>query len=227
MTLGAQNLRTAGARIRWLRKSVLKLTQDKLAEALGTDRTFINKVEADSKKPSHELLNMLREKYNVSSDWVVSGRGDVTLEGGVRGHEVTYDSWQDVTKGVVREGPGEYLTGGDAARSRDLVRRFVPGADGRFGYMLLNGNTKLRLHAARDKGVQHAPNLIQIVEDDNLWKALGDVQGWELEVLREYLEDWGDRELEYWFEGLRLLRWSAQRVAAKAARAIPSKEEQA
>lgn len=203
----------------------MKITQDKLAEALGTDRTFINKVEADAKRPSQELLNSLREKYNVSSDWMVSGRGDVTLEGGVRGLSVTYDAWRDVTKGVVREGPGEYLRGTEETVSRDLVRRFVPGSDGRFGYMLLNGNTKLRLHAARDKGVQHAPNLSQIVEDDNLWRALGEVLGWELEVLREYLEDWGDRELEYWFEGLRLLRWSAGRAAdANAARAMPSKE---
>jgi len=110
-----------------------------------------------------------------------------------------------------------------------MVRRFAaarPEELGRFGYMLLKGNGRIRLHAARDSKVLASPNLLHIVEEDNLWTAFGDVKGWEFEVLREYLEDWGDRELEYWFEVIRFVRWEAERALAASDVVLLSAESQ-
>lgn len=120
----------------------------------------------------------------------------------------------------VREGPGTYLEPSDETVALRLVVRHLPagssGEAGRFGYAKLASNRAIRFAAARDPRVISAPNLNELIEDDNFWIALGDIKGWQFELFMEYLEAQGDRPIEGWLEVLRYLNWSGTEVETVA-----------
>lgn len=69
-------LNTAGARIRTYRKST-GMSQQKLANSLGFSQGYIGDIEAGRSEPSFNFLSVLTEKTNVSSDWILTGIGEM------------------------------------------------------------------------------------------------------------------------------------------------------
>lgn len=70
-------------RIKFLRKEKLKLSQEKFGEKLGVKRDVINNIENDRlKRPDQKepLYMLICEKFNVSSEWLKDGKGDIFVE---------------------------------------------------------------------------------------------------------------------------------------------------
>lgn len=66
-------------RVRHLRKNVLKYSQSKFAQELGSTRDEINNLELGRlKNPSSKepLLKLMCSKYSVSEDWLIYGNGE-------------------------------------------------------------------------------------------------------------------------------------------------------
>ena len=65
-------------RFKYLREEVLELTQSKLAEQLGVKQQTIADIESGRKqKIDTEILYMLSTKYNIFTDWLLFGVGEV------------------------------------------------------------------------------------------------------------------------------------------------------
>lgn len=69
-------LNTAGVRIRTYRKST-GMSQQKLATLLGFSQGYIGDIEAGRSEPSFNFLSALTENTNVSSDWILTGKGEM------------------------------------------------------------------------------------------------------------------------------------------------------
>jgi len=64
---------TFGTRLRQARKSK-RLTQNDVAEHLGIDFTTVSKYENDKSQPDNETLRELAGLYEVSIDWLLTGK---------------------------------------------------------------------------------------------------------------------------------------------------------
>lgn len=73
-------LEEAGARLKLWRKSK-RLTQDKLASALGYTQGLIGQIERGSTGLSREFLTKLSVTYGLSADWLLTGLGDMSQSG--------------------------------------------------------------------------------------------------------------------------------------------------
>ncbi len=70
--------KTENQRIKELRE-VLKLTQVQLADFLGVSKQYFYRVEKGLTDLSKEKIVTLCVKYNVSIDWLLTGRGQMFL----------------------------------------------------------------------------------------------------------------------------------------------------
>ena len=68
-----------GQRIR-KRRQILKITQQELAQALGTTPQHISAIEQDKGAPSLSLLPKLAEELGVSIDYLVSGKEGIIAD---------------------------------------------------------------------------------------------------------------------------------------------------
>lgn len=68
-----------GQRIR-KRRQVLKITQQKLAQALGVSPQHVSLIEQDKTAPSLTLLPKLAEQLGVSIDYLVSGKEGIITD---------------------------------------------------------------------------------------------------------------------------------------------------
>ena len=68
-----------GERIK-LRRQVLKITQQQLAQALGMTPQHISALEQDKGAPSLALLPKLAEELGVSIDYLVSGKEGIITD---------------------------------------------------------------------------------------------------------------------------------------------------
>ena len=73
MTTSKEN-KTLGSRLSWLRDA-RKLTQADVAVAIGISRTFLGGIERDLDAPGRETLMALADYYDVSVEWLVTGKG--------------------------------------------------------------------------------------------------------------------------------------------------------
>lgn len=196
-----------GSRLRYLRKEILRLTQDKLAQELGVTRSLIPTMESDKQGVSRQTAEKLFALYQVSSAWLLHGVGDpiITREGPANPYGSTESGEPEMSYSMTYD--AVYLFDDPTSY------RYGKGKT-RFGYLPLSG-TKLRLHAARDKALLGTA-LWTIVEDDDTWFVAGEPDGWEFEVLREYLAYRGDRTLPEWMECLRIIRWQRQLLVRSA-----------
>ena len=71
---------TVAGRLRTLRER-RKLTQVEVAEAVGTSRSHLTKIERGGYFPGRELLMALATYYDVSLDWLASGHGAAEIGG--------------------------------------------------------------------------------------------------------------------------------------------------
>jgi len=67
-----------GQRLLEFRKSI-GYSQKVVAEKTGIGRSFISHIEAGSQRPSFEVINKLLNSYNISIDWLLTGRGQMLL----------------------------------------------------------------------------------------------------------------------------------------------------
>lgn len=72
---------TENQRIKELRE-VLQLTQVQLAEFLGVSKQYFYRVEKGLTDLSKEKIVTLCVRYNVSIDWLLTGRGPMFLDTG-------------------------------------------------------------------------------------------------------------------------------------------------
>lgn len=61
-------------------RNQLQLKQKEFAKELGVAAGGIGFVERDERLPSRELLGKLTERYNLSADWLLHGRGDMLMK---------------------------------------------------------------------------------------------------------------------------------------------------
>lgn len=60
------------------RKSI-GYTQKQMAFEAGISRAFITHVETGKQKPSYEFLMKIVSKFNLSLDWLISGKGQMFI----------------------------------------------------------------------------------------------------------------------------------------------------
>ena len=68
-----------GSRLREIRQR-LKMTQEQLGKKLGVNASAVAKYEYEVTFPNIKMLNILASQYNVSMDYLVSGRGTLFYE---------------------------------------------------------------------------------------------------------------------------------------------------
>ncbi|MBF0614858.1 MAG: helix-turn-helix transcriptional regulator [Magnetococcales bacterium] len=69
-------------RLKTLRKE-LDLTQQELSDRIGVSRAYIADVEAGRKEPSRNFILKMSERMQISGDWLLSGAGEMFLDGAV------------------------------------------------------------------------------------------------------------------------------------------------
>lgn len=68
-----------GIRLVKFRKS-LGLSQVKMAEKTNVNRVYITQIETGKTTPSYNVIFNLITKCNLSIDWLITGKGDMTFE---------------------------------------------------------------------------------------------------------------------------------------------------
>lgn len=71
----AVDMENVGNRVKQLRRD-LKLTQEQFAAATGYTNIQIHLVESGKVKPSDKFLHKVRETFEVSQEWLITGVGD-------------------------------------------------------------------------------------------------------------------------------------------------------
>lgn len=64
---------TIGERIRFLRQTIHKVTQQELADATGISRGNLSNYEKDRFKPASDAILSIANYFNVSTDWLLTG----------------------------------------------------------------------------------------------------------------------------------------------------------
>jgi len=67
---------TIGSRFQQIRES-MRLNQEAFASELGVSRNTLSRWEKDQGTPSAKALEVLREKYSINVEWLLSGEGDM------------------------------------------------------------------------------------------------------------------------------------------------------
>lgn len=66
---------TIGERIRFLRQTIHKVTQQELANATGISRGNLSNYEKDRFKPASDAILAIATYFSVSTDWLLTGNG--------------------------------------------------------------------------------------------------------------------------------------------------------
>lgn len=69
---------TLGARLLYARKSI-GLSQKDFAKKAGISPATIGFIELDQRSPSREVLSKLSDTYSLSTDWILSGAGEMLI----------------------------------------------------------------------------------------------------------------------------------------------------
>ncbi|MCP4131372.1 MAG: helix-turn-helix transcriptional regulator [bacterium] len=72
------NLKDIGERFIKARKH-LGLSQQEMAKKADISRSFIGHVENGNQNPSYDFLSKIAETYEISIDWLLTGRGTMHL----------------------------------------------------------------------------------------------------------------------------------------------------
>lgn len=67
-------------RIKYLRKNILGLTQEKFAESIGLKRNTIAMYEIGDKIPSERTIKDICREFNVNETWLRTGEGEMLKE---------------------------------------------------------------------------------------------------------------------------------------------------
>jgi transcriptional regulator with XRE-family HTH domain len=83
-----------GRRIRQIRKN-MNLTQTNFSSILHTSIGFISEVERGKKQPGFDLIFSLKRNFNISTDWLLTGKGTMfgaQKTGNTEGASVKHDA---------------------------------------------------------------------------------------------------------------------------------------
>ncbi len=72
------NTEEIGKRLQELRYR-MDISHDKMAAESGINRAFLVNVEEGKQNPSYDFICKLIDSYHVSSDWLLTGRGEIFL----------------------------------------------------------------------------------------------------------------------------------------------------
>lgn len=67
-------------RIKYLRKELLHLTQEEFANSLKISRSNLGSIEIGRVNLTDRIISDICEKFNVSEDWLRTGKGEVFLK---------------------------------------------------------------------------------------------------------------------------------------------------
>lgn len=76
-------------RIKELRTS-LALSQTEFAYQTGISHSLLTKIEAGDNPPTQKVLNKIIEKWNIDSEWLNTGKGEITFS-----EKVAIQDWKD------------------------------------------------------------------------------------------------------------------------------------
>lgn len=68
---------TIGERIRFLRQTIHKVTQQELANATGISRGNLSNYEKDRFKPASDAILAIANYFDVSTDWLLTGKESI------------------------------------------------------------------------------------------------------------------------------------------------------
>lgn len=184
-------------------------TQDEMAERLGLSQSDVSNVEGARRKPSRNMLEALRGRLGISTDWMLYGEGDGPLE----------DTGKDqVKRGKIDGmlglgGGGNYgrhgnYGGGGVMRDRGPQTYGPPKklvAKTGWGYADRKTPEEVRLRAAVDSGLR-GTSLEKLVIEDANWELIQPLTGAEMEYLRAYCEAAGDPPMLHYVVALEFLR---------------------
>lgn len=196
----------------------MDVTQDELAERVGTNRSDLSSVENGKRKPSRNMLEALRREIGVSTDWLLYGEGappDVLA----RAAQPRLPDWNrdaklagmlgvpaprpvPIGKAGIRDGVLQRPKAQDAAVPREGRS---PEPQSRFGYAGRDAADDLRALAALDEGIR-GTNFERLVMDDAFWAKIQPVTGAELEYLREFCAAAGDPPVLHYVVVLEFVR---------------------
>jgi transcriptional regulator with XRE-family HTH domain len=74
-----EHLKELGKRLKTLREE-LGMNQKKFAAAIGISGSLLSQIETGQKNPVYEFLYKLMREYQVSLDWLFSGKGEMFLK---------------------------------------------------------------------------------------------------------------------------------------------------
>jgi transcriptional regulator with XRE-family HTH domain len=101
----------------------LGLSQDDIAEAIGKRRPAISKIENGHQEVPNVLLEFYKRKHGVSTDWLLTGEGDMFNEKPT-GH--TSYSNNQTSGGTNMQGTGNSMSlGNDLAKQLEECRQEV------------------------------------------------------------------------------------------------------
>lgn len=66
-------------RIKYLRKEVLKKTQDDFSSEIGLSRNFIAQIETGAKVPSDRTIKDICRVFSVNETWLRTGEGEMFI----------------------------------------------------------------------------------------------------------------------------------------------------
>lgn len=67
-------------RIRYLRKEILKLTQQEFSDSLKISRSNMGNIEIGRIAVTDRVIYDICEKFNVNEEWLRTGSGDIFIE---------------------------------------------------------------------------------------------------------------------------------------------------
>lgn len=70
----SNKIKTIGERIKFLRQTIHKLTQQELADATGISRGNLSNYEKDRFKPASDAIVAIASYFNVTTDWLLTGK---------------------------------------------------------------------------------------------------------------------------------------------------------
>lgn len=73
-------MKKIGDRIKYLRKDILKLTQQEFANKLFMSTSNISRYEKNEHEFSERMINLICKEFNINKNWLVNGIGDIVSE---------------------------------------------------------------------------------------------------------------------------------------------------
>ena len=67
-------------RIKYLRKEILKITQEDFASRINLSRNFIAQIEIGTKTPSDRSIADICREFNINEEWLRTGQGEMKKE---------------------------------------------------------------------------------------------------------------------------------------------------